>query len=120
MRHWLLTWTFYGTWLPGALAGFVSKVRDEDGNFVIHNVPGTPYDADMPALEAHARSIMKGPPVHLGKPEADALVAYVRGGGAKRLAVERFDGDPVTGSDVLPLLVEAGFLAGPRRAVLRP
>jgi ATP-dependent Lhr-like helicase len=49
-----------------------------------------------------------------------ALVAHVRTGGAKRLAVERFDGAPVTESDVLTLLVEAGFLAGPRRAVLRP
>ncbi len=42
------------------------------------------------------------------------------GGGAKRLAVERFDGEPVAESEVMPLLVEAGFLAGPRRAVLRP
>ena len=50
----------------------------------------------------------------------EALVAHVRAGGAKRLAVERFDGRPVLESDVLPLLVEAGFLAGPRRAVLRP
>ena len=50
----------------------------------------------------------------------EALVAHVRAGGAKRLAVERFDGEPVTESDVMPLLVEAGFLAGPRRAVLRP
>ena len=48
-----------------------------------------------------------------------ALVAHVRRGGAKRLAVERFDGEPVTESFVMPLLVEAGFLAGPRRAVLR-
>jgi ATP-dependent helicase Lhr and Lhr-like helicase len=48
-----------------------------------------------------------------------ALVAYVKRGGAKRLAVERFDGEPVTSSFVMPLLVEAGFLAGPRRAVLR-
>ena len=53
-------------------------------------------------------------------PALAALVAYVRGGGAKRLAVERFDGQPVTESEALPLLVEAGFLAGPRRAVLRP
>ena len=29
------------------------------------------------------------------------------------------DGEPVAESDVMPLLVEAGFLAGPRRAVLR-
>ncbi len=48
-----------------------------------------------------------------------ALVAHVKRGGVKRLAVERFDGQPVTESDVMPLLVEAGFLAGPRRAVLR-
>ena len=41
-------------------------------------------------------------------------------GGVKRLAVERFDGEPVAESDAMPLLVEAGFLAGPRRAVLRP
>jgi ATP-dependent helicase Lhr and Lhr-like helicase len=49
-----------------------------------------------------------------------ALVAHVKRGGAKRLAVERFDGEPVGESDAMPLLVEAGFLAGPRRAVLRP
>jgi ATP-dependent Lhr-like helicase len=50
----------------------------------------------------------------------DALVAYVRAGGAKRLAVERFDGEPVADSVAMPLLVEAGFLPGPRRVVLRP
>jgi ATP-dependent helicase Lhr and Lhr-like helicase len=49
-----------------------------------------------------------------------ALVAFVQGGGAKRLAVERFDSQPIADSDALGLLVEAGFLAGPRRAVLRP
>ena len=54
------------------------------------------------------------------RPALAALVAYVRAGRAKRLAVERFDGEPVVESDVMPLLVEAGFLAGPRRAVLRP
>ena len=48
-----------------------------------------------------------------------ALVAHVRRGGAKRLAVERFDGEPVIETMAMPLLVEAGFLAGPRRAVLR-
>jgi hypothetical protein len=44
----------------------------------------------------------------------------VRGGGAKRLAVERFDGQPVVETEAMALLVESGFLAGPRRAVLRP
>jgi hypothetical protein len=54
------------------------------------------------------------------EPALAALVAHVRGGGARRLAVERFDGEPVTESDALPALLEAGFLAGPRRVVLRP
>ncbi|HZQ15478.1 MAG TPA: DEAD/DEAH box helicase [Gaiellaceae bacterium] len=54
------------------------------------------------------------------RPALEALVAHVRGGGAKRLGVERFDGEPIAGSELLPLLVELGFLAGPRRAVLRP
>ncbi len=49
-----------------------------------------------------------------------ALVEHVKKGGAKRLAVERFDGEPVGETEVMPLLLEAGFLAGPRRAVLRP
>ena len=54
------------------------------------------------------------------RPALEALVAHVRAGGAKRLAVERFDGQPVVETDVMALLVESGFLAGPRRAVLRP
>jgi ATP-dependent Lhr-like helicase len=55
------------------------------------------------------------------KPALFALVEDVRARGTKkRLAVERFDGEPVTESEAMPLLLEAGFLAGPRRAVLRP
>jgi ATP-dependent Lhr-like helicase len=49
-----------------------------------------------------------------------ALVDHVKRRGRKRLAVERFDGEPVGETDAMPLLLEAGFLAGPRRAVLRP
>jgi ATP-dependent Lhr-like helicase len=48
-----------------------------------------------------------------------ALVDHARRTGVKRLAVERFDGEPVAETEAMPLLVEAGFLAGPRRAVLR-
>ena len=54
------------------------------------------------------------------RPALAALVDHVKRGGAKRLAVERFDGRPVGETEVMPLLLEAGFLAGPRRAVLRP
>jgi ATP-dependent Lhr-like helicase len=48
-----------------------------------------------------------------------ALVGHARRTGLKRLAVERFDGEPVSETEAMPLLLEAGFLAGPRRAVLR-
>jgi hypothetical protein len=65
--------------------------------------------------------------VPLREPEEDwlrvalaALVEHVKKGGAKRLAVERFDSAPVGETEIMPLLLEAGFLAGPRRAVLRP
>ena len=54
------------------------------------------------------------------RPAVDALVAWVRADRGRRLSVERFDGRPVVESDALQLLVDAGFLAGPRRAVLRP
>jgi REP element-mobilizing transposase RayT len=74
-RYWLITWTCYGTWLPGANAGFVSYITDAKGNRVIHNIPGTPFDSDMPCLEAYARSIMKGQPISLDKRDADALIA---------------------------------------------
>ena len=49
-----------------------------------------------------------------------ALVTHVRSAGVKRLAVERFDSEPVADTEIMPLLIEAGFVPGPRRAVLRP
>ena len=49
-----------------------------------------------------------------------ALVEHVRATGVRRLAVERFDGEPVGETEVMPLLLDAGFVQGPRRAVLRP
>jgi ATP-dependent Lhr-like helicase len=76
-----------------------------------------------PALfvERGGRSLvpLRDPDEEWLRPALAALVAHVRRTGGKRLAVERFDSEPVVESDVLPLLVEAGFLAGPRRAVLR-
>jgi ATP-dependent helicase Lhr and Lhr-like helicase len=54
------------------------------------------------------------------RPALEALVERVRTSRGKRLAVERFDGEPVGETDVMSLLLEVGFVAGPRRAVLRP
>jgi ATP-dependent Lhr-like helicase len=73
-------------------------------------------------VERGGRSLvpLREPDAEWLRPALAALVSHVRAGGAKRLAVERFDGSPVAESDAMALLVEAGFLAGPRRAVLRP
>jgi REP element-mobilizing transposase RayT len=74
-RHWLLTSTTYGTWLPGARRGFVSNVRDGPGQEVRHNIPGTAVDEDMPGLEQHARATLKGPPIYFTREHAEALLA---------------------------------------------
>jgi ATP-dependent helicase Lhr and Lhr-like helicase len=79
--------------------------------------------AGQPALfvERGGRSLvpLREPDEEWLRPALAALVAFVKRGGAKRLAVERFDGEPVAETLAMPLLIEAGFLAGPRRAVLR-
>jgi REP element-mobilizing transposase RayT len=73
-RCWLLTWTTYGTWLPGDVRGFVSEVRTEEGAQVRHNTPGTPCDANMPALRRYAESVMTAEPVYLTLAQARALI----------------------------------------------
>jgi REP element-mobilizing transposase RayT len=74
-RYWLLTWTTYGTRLPGDARGFVSNVRDDSGQSVRHNVPGTACDADIPRLEEYARKKLKCPPIYLVPEQATALFA---------------------------------------------
>jgi ATP-dependent Lhr-like helicase len=77
-----------------------------------------------PALfvERGGRSIvsLRGPDEDWLRPALAALVEHVKTKRGKRLAVERFDGEPVGETELMPLLLEAGFVAGPRRAVLRP
>jgi REP element-mobilizing transposase RayT len=74
-RYWLITWTCYGNWLPGDERGFVGNVRDPDGVQISHNIPGTPYDADMPRLKSWVREHMTGSPVTLEGPDAEVLIA---------------------------------------------
>jgi ATP-dependent Lhr-like helicase len=72
-------------------------------------------------VERGGRSLvpLRDPDEEWLRPALAALVAHVKGGQGRRLAVERFDGESVVETEAMSLLVEAGFLAGPRRAVLR-
>jgi REP element-mobilizing transposase RayT len=74
-RYWLVTWTCYGQWLSGDARGFVANIRDENGQSVRHNTPGTEYDRDMPRLENWMRQRMTGEPITLHLQESSILVA---------------------------------------------
>jgi Transposase IS200 like len=72
-RHWLITSTTYATWLPGDKHGFVSPVEIQTGERVVHNVPGTPYDQDMPELRQRARALLKCEPIYLTEAQAAVI-----------------------------------------------
>lgn len=73
-RSWLLTWTTYGTWLPGDDRGFVSNIADTDGVARRINQPGSAPVARMRGLQLHAREIMHGQPIFLSRELAPILL----------------------------------------------
>jgi ATP-dependent Lhr-like helicase len=133
--------------LPGAVERLRERPEEEAALVLAAADPAQPYGAALPwpkrsgaraARVAGAHVVLLGGEaalfaerggrslVPLREPEEGwlrtvlaVLVEHVRRTGLKRLAVERFDGEPVGETEAMALLVEAGFLAGPRRAVLR-
>jgi len=77
-RTWLITWTTYGTWLPGDARGFVSEVRDDAGKKVIHNQYGTACDQGNPALKAAMAELLDGEPTWLSREQAEAVGGQIR------------------------------------------
>ncbi len=77
-RVWFLTWTTYGTWLPGDRRGFVSNVRDRQGRPVRFNKPGTPYKKHIPSLFRAARGQCKYAPVYLAQEQSRIVFRQVR------------------------------------------
>ncbi|MFH5804123.1 transposase [Alienimonas sp. DA493] len=79
-RVWLLTWTLYGSRLPGDDRGFVGTVRerrvgDSGGSRVRHNGVRTEVDRAMPGLARASRELMKAPPATLTLGQADRLAS---------------------------------------------
>jgi ATP-dependent helicase Lhr and Lhr-like helicase len=133
--------------LPGAVERLRERPAEEMPLVLAAADPAQPYGAALPwPKRAGARAarvagayvvLLSGEPalfvdrggrslVPLREPEDEwlrkALAAVVENMPRmrlKRLAVERFDGVPVIESEIMPLLAEAGFVPGPRRAVLR-
>ena len=72
-RYWFLTWTTYGTWLPGDERGFVGIAPDESGQLVLHNQFGTPPALPNERLRQSAERSLKSPPIVLTLAQANAL-----------------------------------------------
>ena len=66
-----ITWTSYGTWLPGDPRGYVSNTLREDGAFESkRNQRSTPYSRNDPTTFAAARRIQKHNTVWLNTAQA--------------------------------------------------
>ncbi len=74
-RYWLLTWTTYGTWLPGDRRGFVGPVRTADRLCENANEPTRPYHSGNGKLAAFAHSQLQHPPILLIDAQARLLLA---------------------------------------------
>jgi REP element-mobilizing transposase RayT len=82
-RHWLLTNTCYGAWLPGDERGFVGRVwehrlLDPAAPRVVHSWAGTDYDKNMPGLERASGKRLKAPPIKLTTALAETALAQFR------------------------------------------
>ena len=77
-RYWFLTWTTYGTWLPGDDRGFVGLGPDETGQLVYRNQFGTPPALPNERLRQSAERSLKSPPIVLNLAQANALFEQFR------------------------------------------
>ena len=71
-RIWFLTWTTYGTWLPGDERGFVSPKFEGDTPERRNNEPGRPYEG-RPDLRRIAENQLAGDPVRLTRAQAGVV-----------------------------------------------
>ncbi|MFH1919039.1 MAG: hypothetical protein ABIP48_04010, partial [Planctomycetota bacterium] len=71
----LITWTCYGTWLPGDKRGYVSDSFRPDGSRIPkENTPGTAYSDGDQYTRRLARQRQKWPTVYLNAEQAAVVV----------------------------------------------
>jgi REP element-mobilizing transposase RayT len=69
---WHITWTCYGTWLPGDERGHVSNIIHRDGGWEPkRNTPGSPAAAGDANMRERARALQKGETVWLTVAQAE-------------------------------------------------
>ncbi|MFO1004488.1 MAG: transposase [Planctomycetaceae bacterium] len=77
-RYWFLTWTTYGSWLPGDARGYVGVAIDESGRAVNHNQYGTPAAPPNESLRESARRSLKSTPIVLTQAQAESLFTQLQ------------------------------------------
>jgi len=81
MRHWLLTSTTYGTWLPGNARGSVTSVRDRrtgdlhTSSRLEHDRPGQSWEDSIPGIFRSSQALLKAPPIYLNPTKAEVLLS---------------------------------------------
>jgi ATP-dependent Lhr-like helicase len=100
------------------------KREDDDSNRRPARVPGA-YVVTLDAepvlyVERGGKGLLalKEPEDEWLRPALEALAGEVTRGRVPRLGIERFDGEPVVGSEAGELLLELGFRQSPRRLTL--
>ena len=77
-RTWFVTWTTYGTWLPGDRRGFVGQVREIESHLAIHRrLVNAPHEQPNPALEVAARARLRARPIFITADQAGVVVDQV-------------------------------------------
>ncbi len=71
---WFLTWTTYGTFLPGDIRGATGLLHDESGTVIEHNQPGQDHIPHSVALAKWSKLQMKGDAIRLNLEQARVLL----------------------------------------------
>ena len=80
-----ITWTTYGTWLPGDSRGYVGHTLEAPGDWQAReNSPGTAYAADHERTRDFARSLQKDTTVRLNFKQAETVTMTLIESAVKR------------------------------------
>ncbi len=80
-----ITWTYYGTWLPGDDRGYVSNTLQLSGDYLPRqNRPNTPYTRSDPLTSERSKELQKWPTVYLNREQALLVAKSIVEGASQR------------------------------------